>query len=61
MNKVTEQQNPKSKKIHLLSTSEILSTINSEDKQVAYEVEKILPKLSLLVDNIVKKLRNRIK
>ena len=58
MNKVTEQQNPKSKKIHLLSTSEILSTINSEDKQVAYEVEKILPKLSLLVDDIVKKLNN---
>ena len=58
MNKVTEQQNPKSKKIHLLSTSDILSTINSEDKLVAYEVEKILPKLSLLVDDIVKKLNN---
>ena len=58
MNKVTEQQNPKSKKIDLLSVNDILSTINNQDKKVAYEVEKVLPELSLLVDNIVDRLKN---
>ena len=58
MNKVTEQRNPKSKKIDLLSIKGILSTINNQDKKVAYEVEKVLPELSLLVDAIVKKINN---
>jgi len=58
MNKVTEQQNPKSKKIDLLSTNDILSTINQEDKSVAFEVEKILPELSLLIDKIVSRIKN---
>ena len=58
MNKVTEQRNPKSKKIDLLSINGILSTINNQDKKVAYEVEKVLPELSLLVDGIVNKLNN---
>ena len=39
MNKVTEQQNLKSKKIDMKSTSDILSIINNEDKLVAYQVE----------------------
>ena len=58
MNKVTEQQNLKSKKIDMKSTSDILSIINNEDKLVAYQVEKKIFEISLLIDEIVYRIKN---
>lgn len=39
-----------------MSTQELLININNEDKKVAFEVEKIIPKIEKLVDIITKKL-----
>ncbi len=58
MDKVTEQQNSKSKKIDMQSTYKILSIINDEDKAIAFEVEKYLYDISLLVDKIVHRIQN---
>ena len=53
MDNITEKQNPKSKNINILSTSEILKIINREDHLIANEVKKILPKIELLIIDIV--------
>jgi N-acetylmuramic acid 6-phosphate etherase len=39
-----------------MSTSELLLSINNEDKKVAYEVEKAIPSIESLVDKIVERL-----
>ena len=44
--------------LELKSTREILSDINQEDKTVAYIVEKNIPKIETLVDNVYEKLQN---
>ena len=44
--------------LELKSTREILSDINQEDKTVAYIVEKNIPKIEILVDNVYEKLKN---
>lgn len=44
--------------IENLSTNEILSNINKEDQKVAYEVEKVIQPIQLLVDTVTEKLRN---
>ncbi len=49
----TEQRNPNTMDIDVLSTEEILKKINDEDKTVAYSVEKAIPNISKLVDRIV--------
>jgi N-acetylmuramic acid 6-phosphate etherase len=54
---LTEQQNPKTRNLDQMETSEILSTINDEDKQVAFAVEKALPAIAQAVDTIVEQLR----
>ncbi|APG60776.1 N-acetylmuramic acid 6-phosphate etherase [Christiangramia salexigens] len=41
-----------------MSTSELLSNINKEDKSVAESVQKVLPEIEKLVDAIVPKLEN---
>ena len=41
-----------------MSISEIISTINREDKTVAIAVEKALPQIELLIQQVVKKLKN---
>lgn len=46
----TEQVNQKSKNIDVMSTMEMLQVINSEDKEVAIAVEKVLPSVQELVD-----------
>ena len=44
--------------IEHLSTLEILTNINKEDKKVAYEVEKVIQPIQLLVDAVTEKLKN---
>ena len=54
----TEQRNEASFDIDAKSTLEIVSIINSEDKKVPAAVEKILPEIADLVDDIVSAFRN---
>ena len=49
----TEQRNIASLDIDAKSSLEIVSIINSEDKKVPLAVEKILPEIAALVDDIV--------
>ncbi|MCM1322795.1 MAG: N-acetylmuramic acid 6-phosphate etherase [Acetobacter sp.] len=49
-NILTEQSNPQSIAIDLMETSEILHTINEEDKKVANAVETALPEITKAVD-----------
>lgn len=49
----TEKENPHSRDIDALTTFDILTLINNEDKKVAYAVESTLPTLSELVDDVV--------
>jgi len=44
--------------IESLSTNEILTNINKEDQKVAYEVQKVIQPIQLLVDTVTEKLRN---
>lgn len=54
----TEQRNPNTLDIDVLSTEEILQKINDEDKTVAFAVEKEIPKISKLVDKVVEAFYN---
>ena len=58
MDNITEKQNSKSKKIDNLSTFEILSIINDEDKEIPGAIEEILPEITLLVDCAVNNFKN---
>jgi len=49
----TEQQNEASRDIDAKSALEIVTIINNEDKKVPIAVEKILPEIAALVDEIV--------
>jgi N-acetylmuramic acid 6-phosphate etherase len=49
----TEQQNPASAEIDLLSTEQILAIMNQEDKKVAAAVEQELSRVARAVDTIV--------
>lgn len=51
--KATEQQNQASKNIDQMSTVEILTTMNNEDKTVPYAVEKAIPQIEKFVDDVV--------
>lgn len=51
---ITEQRNPASLDIDARSTTEILSIINSDDKQVAIAVEKEIPYIALAVETVLK-------
>ena len=53
----TEQRNPRSKEIDLLSTQDILKLINSEDKLVPLAVERELEFIAKAVDLIVRRLK----
>ncbi|WP_077328125.1 N-acetylmuramic acid 6-phosphate etherase [Virgibacillus siamensis] len=48
----TEQRNRKSMMMDQMSTMEILKTINEEDKKVAFAVEKVLPQVTVAIENI---------
>ncbi len=57
-NLATEQRNPNSVNIDMQSASEILKTINNEDKKVPLAVEKELPYIEEAVEIIVNALKN---
>ncbi len=50
---ITEQINPRTVDIDLLSTTEVLEKINDEDQQVANAVKQAIPQISRVVDYIV--------
>jgi len=54
---ITESRNPKTLDIDTFSTLEILKIINTEDKRVAFEVEKVIPQIARGVDLIVSSLK----
>lgn len=54
---MTEQVNPRTVDIDQKSTTDILQLINSEDKTVAYAVEKEIPAIAAAVDHIVSRIR----
>ncbi|NLN50409.1 MAG: N-acetylmuramic acid 6-phosphate etherase [Acholeplasmataceae bacterium] len=54
----TEQRNPKTTNIDLLSTKEILVLFNEEDKTVPYAVGKALDQIAIVVDKVTEAFRN---
>lgn len=54
----TEQKNERTKNIDILSTLEILTLMNDEDKKVAYAVEKELKQIASAVDFIYEAMLN---
>ena len=51
-NMLTESRNQSSAEIDTLSTVEMLTVINNEDKKVAIAVEQTLPEIALVVDAV---------
>ncbi|HHU80778.1 MAG TPA: N-acetylmuramic acid 6-phosphate etherase [Acholeplasmataceae bacterium] len=49
----TESRNPNTMDIDVVSTLEIVTKLNNEDKTVPYAVEKALPQIAAVVDKIV--------
>lgn len=59
LNKIkTEQRNEKTKDLDLLSTKEIVTIINNEDKLVALAVEKQLDNIAKMSDEVAKAFEN---
>ena len=54
---ITESENPASANIDLLSTAEIITIINDEDKKVATAVERVLPKIAEVVDGVTERMQ----
>lgn len=54
----TTEQDSKYNHLEKMSVSELLSNINNEDKTVALAVEKSLPQIEALTEQIVNKLQN---
>jgi N-acetylmuramic acid 6-phosphate etherase len=50
---VSEERNPRTLGIDLMSTSEIVEAINAEDRLVPEAVREVLPQVALVVDAIV--------
>lgn len=50
---ITESRNPASAGIDILSTADVLSLINQEDKKVPLAVEAALPQITQVVDAVV--------
>lgn len=48
----TEQRNERTKKMDQMTTSEILNVMNEEDQKVAEAVKKVLPSITVAVDEI---------
>ena len=55
---VTEQENPKTAAIDKASTLDAVRLINDEDKTVAMAIEKVLPEIAAVIDNVVERLQN---
>lgn len=54
----TEQVNEKTKNIDQMSSLDIVTLMNEEDKKVAEAINQLLPEISLAVDSIVKQLQD---
>jgi N-acetylmuramic acid 6-phosphate etherase len=54
---VTEEENPRTTNLSLLSTPEIVQAMNREDAMVATAVSAVLPEIGRAVDEIVARLR----
>lgn len=52
---ITEQANPGTLDLDTLSVREILRTMNEEDRNCALAVEKILPQIELIVEQVVER------
>ena len=50
---LSEQRNPNTLHIDVLSSLEVVTLLNHEDKQVAFAVEKALPQIAQAVEHIV--------
>lgn len=55
---ITEQENPITAEIDRVSTLDAVRLINAEDKKVAEAVEKVLPEIAAVIDNVVERLKN---
>ena len=51
----TERRNPRSRDIDRLTTAEMVSLINSEDKKVADAVEKVCPQIAAAIERVREK------
>ncbi len=54
----TEQRNERTKHIDILSTKEVLTVFNQEDKEVPLAVEKAIDQIALLTDGVVESIYN---
>lgn len=54
----TEQVNENTKNIDSLSTLDMVTAINNEDKKVALAVEKVLPNIANAIDETYKRIKN---
>ena len=54
----TTEQDSKYNHLEQMNTSELLNNINNEDKTVAFAVEKAIPQITALTNQIVDKLKN---
>jgi len=54
----TTEQDSNYNHLEKMTVSELLTNINDEDKKVANAVEKVIPKIEVLIENIVEKLKN---
>lgn len=57
MTRITEQPS-KYRHLEKMSTEELTSSLNNEDKTVAFAIEKALPQLNTLIDQIVARIEN---
>ena len=55
---ITEQENPNTAAIDIVSTLDALRLINNEDKIVALAIEKVLQQIAEATDKIVERLQN---
>lgn len=55
---ITEQRNPESQSVDLMSPLEIVTLMNNQDKQVPQAIEKCLPQIAQAVEKIVTSFRN---
>ena len=55
---ITEQRNPESQAVDLMSPLEIVTLMNNQDKQVPLAIEKSLPQIAQAVEKIVDAFRH---
>ena len=57
INKITEQINSRTKNIDQFPIKEILKCINDEDKLIAKQIEKAIPKISIFINYTVSQIK----